>query len=221
MLKIETHLHTCHTSRCGHLDATTIVRSYKEAGYSGLIVTDHYSRITFKHLGVNMYDGSDKLTPFLQGYYRLCEEGAKVGIQIFRGAELRFDECDNDYLLYGYFDDLLAEPRAVFPMGIATFSRIAREAGAVIVQAHPYRKNCTPAFACYLDGVEIDNRNPRHDSHDDMAKAYAKEYGLIGICGSDCHQVTDIALGGILIDALPKDDINMARLIKYRRFQNL
>lgn len=221
MYKIETHLHTSHVSRCGQLNAAQIASAYKEAGYSAVIVTDHYSRITFDHLKINLYDDSDKLSPFLAGYRYLLEEGAKVGLEVYRGAEVRFDECDNDYLVYGYHENLLADPAKVFAMGIAEFSKTARQAGALIIQAHPYRKGCTPAFACYIDGVEVDNRNPRHDSHNDWARNYADEYGLIATCGSDCHRTTDIGLGGILIDAMPKNHIGMARLIRYRKFQNL
>lgn len=106
MYKIETHLHTSHVSRCGQLNAAQIVSAYKEAGYSAVIVTDHYSRITFDHLKINLYDDSDKLSPFLAGYRYLLEEGAKVGLEVYRGAEVRFDECNNDYLVYGYHDIL-------------------------------------------------------------------------------------------------------------------
>lgn len=221
MLKVETHLHTCHVSKCAHLDAATLAQAYKAAGYAAVVVTDHYNRITFDFLNVNLYDGSDKLTPFLEGYRRMKAEGAKIGLQVFRGAEVRFDECDNDYLLYGWFDDLLADPASVFAMGIAEFSKRARSAGAALIQAHPYRKGCTPAIASYLDGVEVRNLNPRHDSHNDRAQEYAGSFGLIATCGSDCHESTDIGLGGILVDSMPVDEINLARVFKYRKFQNL
>ena len=29
-------------------------------------------------------------------------EGTKVGLRVYRGAEVRFDECDNDYLVYAF-----------------------------------------------------------------------------------------------------------------------
>ena len=221
MYKIETHLHTNHVSKCGHLTAAEIVKGYAEAGYSALIVTDHYNRTTFDFLGIDPAAPGDKLTPFLDGYRRVREEAEKVGIRVFRGAELRFDECDNDYLFYGWLDDILAEPDAVFRMGIAGFAPMARAAGGLIIQAHPYRRSCTPAIARYLDGVEVLNRNPRHDSHNDRAEAYAQEYGLIRTSGSDCHRTEDIALGGIVTDYLPSDILSMTRLIRSRRFELL
>ena len=50
MYKIEPHLHTTHVSRCGQLEAQEIVAGYKAAGYSALIVTDHFNRTTFDYL---------------------------------------------------------------------------------------------------------------------------------------------------------------------------
>lgn len=221
MYKIETHLHTNHVSKCGHLSAAEIVKGYADAGYSALIVTDHYNRTTFDFLGIDPAAPGDKLTPFLDGYRRVREEAEKVGIRVFRGAELRFDECDNDYLFYGWLDDVLAEPEEVFRMGIAGFAPMARAAGGLIIQAHPYRRSCTPAIARYLDGVEVRNMNPRHDSHNDQAEAYAEEYGLIRTSGSDCHRTEDIGLGGIVTNYLPSDVLSMTRLIRSRRFELL
>lgn len=221
MYKIETHLHTNHVSKCGHLSAAEIVKGYADAGYSALIVTDHYNRTTFDFLGIDPAAPGDKLTPFLDGYRRVREEAEKVGIRVFRGAELRFDECENDYLFYGWLDDVLAEPEEVFRMGIAGFAPMARAACGLIIQAHPYRRSCTPAIARYLDGVEVRNMNPRHDSHNDRAEAYAEEYGLIRTSGSDCHRTEDIGLGGIVTNYLPSDVLSMTRLIRSRRFELL
>lgn len=51
--------------------------------------------------------------------------------------------------------------------------------------------------AAYLDGVEVMNGNPRHDSHNEDAAAYCRANGLIGISGSDFHQWEDLAIGGL------------------------
>ena len=126
MYKIETHLHTKHTSKCGWMTAPELIAGYKAAGYDAIIVTDHYNRTTFDYLGVDTTAPGNKVKPFLEGFYRMAELGEKEGIRVFKGAELRFDESDNDYLLFGYRDDLLAEPEDIFRMGIAGFSPIAR-----------------------------------------------------------------------------------------------
>lgn len=219
MYRIETHLHTVHVSKCGWLTAPELIKGYKEADYHGIVVTDHFNRTTFEYLNIDPAAPGDKVGPFLEGYRRMREEGEKAGIRIYKGAELRFDESENDYLLYGWPDDLLSDPEAIFRMGIAAFAPLARAAGALIVQAHPYRGKCTPAIACYLDGIETRNMNFRHDSRNDRALEYARLYDLIETSGSDCHRTEDIALGGILTEELPADSMAMADLIRSRNYQ--
>lgn len=212
--RIETHMHTNHTSKCGWLDAAALAEGYARAGYAAVAVTDHYNRDTFDHMDLKAASPEEVLSVFLDGFRRLEGECARAGLKLYKGAELRFDECCNDYLLYNYPDELLSRPEEVFHMGIAAFAPLAREAGALIVQAHPYRKKCTPAIACYLDGVEICNRNPRHENHNEWAAEYAALHGLLRTGGSDCHRAEDIAQGGILARTLPEDGAALVRLLR-------
>lgn len=221
MYLIETHLHTKYGSGCGKLDEKTLIRGYKEAGYQGIVVTDHYNRDTFSMLGVDLNGPGDKLGCFLEGYRRMREEGQRQGIRVYRGAEIRFDESMNDYLLFGWPDDLLAEPGAIFPMGVAAFAPVCRAAGALLIQAHPYRRHCTPAIACYLDGVEVCNGNPRHNNRNRLAAEYAREYGLIATAGSDCHQLEDIGRTGIRTRVLPEDSFDLAALLRQGAFTRI
>ena len=75
MYKIETHLHTTHTSKCGWLEAPVLAEAYQAAGYSAIAVTDHYNRTTFEYLQVDLGSGVDKVEAFLTGYRRMAEEG--------------------------------------------------------------------------------------------------------------------------------------------------
>ncbi len=214
MYKIETHLHTSHTSKCGYLDAAALAEGYQRAGYAAVAVTDHYNRDTFSYLHIDTTIPGDVVTPFLEGFRRMEEECAKRGLKVYKGAELRFDECENDYLLYHYPDELLADPEKIFHLGIAAFAPLAREAGALLIQAHPYRKACTPAIACYLDGVEVMNSNPRHENDNPRAELYARQFHLLRTGGSDCHKPGDIGTGGILAPVLPEDDAALVRLLR-------
>ncbi|MCD7756108.1 MAG: PHP domain-containing protein [Firmicutes bacterium] len=216
--KIETHLHTSVVSKCGHLEPEAIALAYHQAGYRAIAVTDHYNRTTFDYLGVKLDSGEDKMYRFLEGYRQLSQACRAYGILVYPGAELRFDESENDYLLYGYHPELLQDPETIFRMGIAAFAPLARQDGALIIQAHPYRRKCTPAIARYLDGVEVFNGNPRHDSHNDRAEEYAQMFGMLRLAGSDCHQTPDIAVSGILAQDLPGDGFAFANLIRAGRY---
>lgn len=214
MYKIETHLHTTYISHCGWLGAQALIRYYADAGYAGICVTDHYNRVCLEYADIDLTAPGSKTDAFLLGYYRLKREAEKFGIKIYEGAELRFDGSDNDYLLYGFHHDLLADPEHVISGGLHNFVSEYRADGAIMIQAHPFRKKCTPAPAEYLDGVEVLNLNPRHDSRNDLALAYAEKHGLIMTAGSDCHRPGDQCKTGIITERLPEDGFEFAALLR-------
>ena len=155
MYRIETHLHTTYISHCGWLGAQAIMKYYSACGYDAICVTDHYNRECFDYADIDLTTPDSKTQAFLLGYHRLKREAEKYNIRVYAGAELRFDGSDNDYLLYGFHDELLADPDRVMREGLAAFAPQYRADGALLVQAHPFRKKCTPAPAEYLDGIEV------------------------------------------------------------------
>ena len=219
MYKLETHLHTCHSSPCGKVDAPTICRLYAQAGYAGIVVTDHFFRYTCKP---NCWDiPYDRFFDvFLRGYQQMCEAAVPYGLKIYKGAEVRFDGSVNDYLLYNYPDYLLQDPDTVFSMGLERFSALCREAGALLIQAHPYRGECTPADPRFLDGAETQNRHPRHENKNHLALQYAEQNPrLIRLSGSDFHREQDAGCGGILVEALPENEQELAQLLRSGNYQ--
>ena len=45
--KYEMHCHTNMVSQCGRVHPKEIVELYRENGFSGIVVTEHYSPLTF------------------------------------------------------------------------------------------------------------------------------------------------------------------------------
>lgn len=214
MYKIETHLHTKIISECGGLYPDRLAQLYYEGGYAAICITDHYNRPSFDYAGIDLNAPGDKMQAFLEGYRQLKEEAGKYGILVYEGAELRFDQCENDYLIYGFHHELLSDPQTVMRMGLHEFIPLSREDGALLIQAHPFRPSCIPAPAEYIDGVEVFNQNPRHNSHNDEAMAYANRHSLIKTGGSDCHREGDQCTSGILSDTLPRDSFEFAALLR-------
>lgn len=218
MYRIETHLHTKLISACGWLSPGEIISGYKEKGYDAIAITDHFHRVWLNTAGISLEQGIDISAEFLRGYDAVHKAGKKAGIRVYYSAEIRFDENDNDYLLLGYKKELLNNADAIFRMGISEFSKIAKQAGALIIQAHPYRHGCFPADPSFLDGVEVYNGNLRHNNFNHKAESFAKKNNLIMLAGSDCHRPEDIGFSGILSDTLPEDSFAYAELIRSRRF---
>lgn len=219
MHKIETHLHTTYISRCGWLGAQALLSMYAEGGYSAICVTDHYNRTCLEYADIDLRSPGSKTEAFLLGVRRLQREAKRYQIRVYPGAEVRFDGSPNDYLLYGFHPDLLADPERVISEGVEAFSKRCKEQGALLIQAHPYRKGCTPAPAHLLDGIEVLNCNPRHDSQNSLAKSYAEQYNLIQTAGSDCHRPGDQCRSGIVSDWLPEDDKELVALLRSGQYE--
>ena len=98
--------------------------------------------------------------------------------------------------------------------GLAAFAPQYRADGALLVQAHPFRKNAprSGGISGRRRGAQPQPR--QHDSHNDLALAYAKEHHLIMTAGSDCHRPGDQGTTGILSDTLPEDSFGLADLLR-------
>lgn len=211
MYLYDVHVHTSETSPCGKVDAETLVCMYKTAGYDGLVITDHYCRDYFEALRAGSW--KDKINQFLRGYRIALQKGKKLGINVLLGIELRFDENWNDYLIYGIDENFLYENRYLYEMSIKTFHDYVRDTTVLIYQAHPFRIASFPEKPEYLDGIEVYNGNPRHESHNEKAADYAKKHNLKMLSGSDFHQTGDLARGGVALPEAPKDSMELAKLL--------
>jgi predicted metal-dependent phosphoesterase TrpH len=94
------------------------------------------------------------------------------------------------------------------------FDRI-RALGGLVIQAHPFRY-LRPVRASLLDGVEVMNGNPRHNSQNAKAAAFARKHNLIQFSGSDTHMSEDVARGGLRLPELPQTIGEFVSLIRER-----
>lgn len=210
--KLDTHVHTSQTSPCGKVDAKELVHLYKEAGYDGLVITDHYYRAYFENLDQSNWE--DKIKQYLQGYHNALAEGKRLGLTILLGMEIRFDENENDYLVYGLDEDFLYKNKQLYTLNLQTFYKLIQNTSIRIYQAHPFRPRMIPADPHCLHGIEIYNGNPRHNSNNQKAYDYAQQNQLQMISGSDFHQVQDIARGGIVLPEAPTTCKEFAQILK-------
>lgn len=195
--KYETHLHTDETSPCGKVRAEDAVRIYHNAGYTGIAVTDHYFNGFFEMHPFLSWD--KKIDLYLDGYRKAFTEGQRLSLDVHLGMEIRFNENANDYLVYGFNEDFLRKYRKLYKLTLKAFRELTADKGIIIIQAHPFRLNMIPAPPSLIDGVEIYNGNPRHNSSNHLAVQYARDNSLKMLSGSDFHQPQDAARGGIIV----------------------
>ena len=193
----ETHLHTAPVSKCAKVGVRETLEFYKNCGFEGVFITNH-----FLDGNINI----DRSLPYAERidfYFSDYEEGVRIGkeigISVFFGAESSFG--GTDFLIYGLDKPwFLAHPE-IEDMTKSQMLSLMAEAGALIIQAHPFRE------AAYIDhirlfprsvhGVEIHNAC-RTEFENSMAELYAKNYGLLSFAGSDNHSAgTQTRLAGM------------------------
>ena len=212
---LEIHSHTDEVSNCGQMPAAQMVGYFKERGYSGMMITDHLHSYTFKKLLKNKPDATwdDRIDYFLRGYSIAYEEAKKVGgFSVYLGAELRFDENDNDYLIFGLSEDKLRKMKDICAMGTEDGIKLVKSLGCTVIQAHPFRNDCVVVEPGIYDGVEVYNGHPGHDSRNDIALMWGKKFNYIMTSGSDFHGEYE-PNSGIYVDKIPKDEDELRQII--------
>lgn len=216
----EMHFHTKNTSNCANVKAEDAVEEYINAGYDGIIVTDHLSPSTYMKYGRELLPWKKKVDFFLRGY-KAAKKTAAGRIDVLLGMELRFrtSEGDNDYLVYGINEEFLYNTPNLLEMNIRKFYEIAHKNGFLVFQAHPFRVGMKVTNPKFLDGIEIFNGNPRHNSSNDIAEMWAKKYDLMVTSGSDYHEYEDLGTGGILFNKEIKDNKTLVEELLKREYE--
>lgn len=220
--KTELHCHGGIVSACADISPEETVRYYLENGYSTLVLTDHLSPATFdpKH-----YSGGrswrEMIDYFLSGY-RAVREAANGRLNVLLGAEVRIDlHSGSDFLVYGPDEQTLYDLHDLLDDDLPTLSRRVREAGCLFMQAHPFRNNMKITNPTLLDGLEVFNGNPSHDSRNDFAAAWAKRFDLIPVSGSDLHHARLPIGAGIETEDEIKTNEQLLEILRSRQYSLL
>ncbi|GKX29151.1 hypothetical protein SH1V18_16310 [Vallitalea longa] len=219
MYKYDLHVHTKETSPCGNVSAKDMIKIYKENGYSGVVVTDHYRPSFFDNSEYLTWD--EKIDDYLKGYKLAYSEGEKYDIDVLLGIELAFKaegDKTNDYLIYGITEELLRSNTDILELGITGLSEFCRENDLLLYQAHPLRKYCYLADITLLDGIEVHNGNPRHDSHNNEIEKIAKDNDMPMISGSDYHDPGDENRGGIFVSTRITTNEELLVILKSKNY---
>ncbi len=202
--KYEMHCHAREYGWCAKVPTETLVPAYANAGYQGICMTNHYIDFAFELMRANTWAG--KIDFYLESYRKAKLLAQAYDMDIILGMEIRFTNDDyNDFLVYGMDEDLLYRYPDLYKHTPASFKRFCEEHGLMIFQAHPLRLLCHPVEPEYLDGYEIFNANPRAVNNNDEVEILQKQNKLLGIGGSDYHQLPDLARSGCIFHERIRD----------------
>ncbi len=209
--RTELHAHTSPASSCSEIPPEDVVTIYKDLGYSAVTIANHF---TFN------YQRSDKQTVldrFFSDFERAKKKGDEIGIKVILAAEIRFEENDNDYLIYGVTRKMMEEIYDLLPFGVENFRKVYTMPDSVFLQAHPFREGMERVNPEILDGIEVFNLHPNHNSKIGLAAVYAKENNYhIVTAGSDFHHRNrkHEGVSAILTKTLPEGSFDIADILK-------
>lgn len=210
--RTELHAHTSPASRCSDISPEEMVKTYVSRGYDAVVITNHFAH---SHLG----DGSKEeiLERYIRDYEQTVKYSHGTSLKVLLGAELRFAENSNDYMLYGVDREILSKCFDYLDMGVEAFRKEVTLHESVFLQAHPFRDGialCDPAL---LDGVETFNMHPGHNPRNGLAVRYACENNLsVKIAGSDFHHpnLGHEATTALRTRTLPETSFDIAAILK-------
>ena len=201
MTRWETHVHTAEGSACGRVFGAEMACVCKQLGYDGMIVTDHF------------YHGNTAVSrdlpweswveQFCMGYRNARAQGEKIGLTVLFGWEYSWNGAD--FLTYGLTPEwLLAHPETI-QVSPKAYLQMVRDAGALVVQAHPFRMahyvDAIKLLPDCTDAVEVYNGGNTDIRFNERTQWYAESYGLPQVSGSDAHEI-DRFSGGVLVDGI-------------------
>lgn len=193
MFKYELHLHTVQGSKCGRSEGKEYVDFYMNMGYSGAVVTDHFYHGNTRP--DRSLPWSEYMEKYLSGYYDMKKAAEGKDFQVFFGVEELFDTWD-EYLVYGLEPEWFIARPELRDMKRVEFLTLAKENGAFIIQAHPYRHrdyfkcNHLTISSSLVDCYEVFNscNTPEHNK---LALMLAEKENKLMVGGSDRHIATD------------------------------
>lgn len=195
----ETHMHTCEASACATATAVEQARFYKEMGYTGIVVTNHF--FNGNTCVPRDLPWEKRVEIFCSGYELARAEGEKIGLDVFFGWEYCYN--GSEMITYGLDKAWLLEHPETERLGINEYADLIHENGGFLIHAHPMREAWyIPYIRLYprkVDAAEIFNAS-RPDDENARNAEYAKMFGLPLTSGSDNHTAYDCSrLGGVCV----------------------
>ncbi len=220
--RIEMHAHTSPVSPCSQATPEEVIRIYSELGYDAVCITNHFVKELFDN--ANIYQNltaCEQIDRYLQDFEDAKKAGEKYGVTVILGAELRFIENLNDYLLYGSDRDVLLKIYPFLSDTAEHFRRNVTLSDSLFIQAHPFRDMCTLLDPSLLDGMETFNSHIFHNSKVPIAVKSAKDNNIgITVCGSDFHHpgTGNEGVSALRTRILPKNSFDLVKILKSRDY---
>ena len=206
--KFELHAHTNPASGCSELSPAEMVERCKNAGASGVVVTNHAV------WWMREQPKEDWCAQYHKDFREAKEAGERLGIKVLLGFELHFPENSNDYLLFGPDESFIPQAYEYIGGSQQEFYAACHGADVLILQAHPCRDGMQPVDPAYLDGYEVFNMHPGHNSRVALAAKLHAQHGGVVIGGTDFHHRGHEGSLFTCFAEMPETEKDLVRLLR-------
>ncbi|MBQ7574457.1 MAG: histidinol phosphatase [Clostridia bacterium] len=213
--KYELHCHTSEGSRCAKINASQMADFYKLAGYTGIVITDHFfngNTTVSKTL-----DWEDRVDLYCVGYENAKRRGDEIGLDVFFGWEF-----GGDFLTLGLDKKWLKNHRDLDLLKPAEYFKVIHEGGGYIIHAHPFRESLYTKslriFPREVDAMETINA-VNTDFQNQISEYIATRYNVTKVCGTDNHVGLMEKLTALLLDKRVTDISELIDEIKNNRHE--
>jgi hypothetical protein len=186
-----------------------LVLEYKNAGYDGIVLTNHINWTYNNYQGKTYKEKTDY---YFSAVDRIKELGKKQGISVLFGAEVvavTDDGMHQEFLLYGFDRQFLYDNSLVNNYDQKGLFELAKKHNLFMSQTHPFRCGEKLGNPLYMHGAEAFNAHYHHDNFNEKAMEFCKQNNLKMLSGTDYHHAGQPILGGAYLP----DDITTERAL--------
>lgn len=207
---IDMHAHTSGISHCCRADARTVLETAAKAGIDGLMLTNHYQEMYVTEAGAGAL--AEK---YVGEYLHTKKLADAMGMRLFFGVEVTAKRHANAHILvYGVQAEFLQAHPEIYDYPLETMYPLVRDAGGILVQAHPFRSGGHVLDVRYLDGIEV-NCHPLYDAtHCNEILRIARDEKMIVTCGGDYHADTYRAVCGTYFPDGVTDEVGIVEYLR-------
>ena len=193
---IDLHAHSSGISKCCRIPMERVIEEAKKVGIDGLVLTNHYQK---------NYVTDGDYPAFAARYIAEYEYAAELvkdsDFRIFFGIEVTMEKHPGVHMLiYGVEPAFLTAHPTLFDYTQEELYRLVHEAGGILVQAHPMRRQNRLLDTGLLDGIEISCHPLYEGTHIDELTPIAEAADILLTAGGDFHADTHRARCGVYLD---------------------
>lgn len=222
MYLYELHMHTMEGSKCAHSSIHDMIRRYKDVGFTGAVVTNHF---TGGNTSVDIDLPWDQLVEkFCACYYEGLKTAKELDFDLLFGVEQGYAR-GKEALVYGIDPEFLLEHPELRAADLPTWSKVVRGAGGFIAFAHPFRTKPyipwpmpMPGMIDLVDGFEGYNRSNTPLENQEAMTRLSPE-GLIAIAGSDWHDTNFDDANGVVLEHRVHTTQELAKVLRSGKFE--